>query len=110
MWIPGVAKPYLRACVYTCDRYAAYYSGNVGSSKNSLVMLAIGKKLFYRTDQGEFKNQINQEKGLFVWMREILSTHPPLPKRIMQSRPTLVTQNLSFCRKNVIGYLVQLLG
>lgn len=82
MWIPGLAETYLRACEYTCDRYAAYYNGNLEASKNSLMMLAIGKKLYYRTDQTEFINQINREKGFFVWLSEILSTHPPLPKRI----------------------------
>lgn len=82
MWIPGVAEMYLRACEYTCDRYAAYYSGNPGDSKNSLMMMAIGKKVFFRANQVEYMNQINQEKGFFVWLSEILSTHPPLPKRI----------------------------
>lgn len=82
MWIPGVAETYLRACEYTCDRYAAYYSGNLGASKNSLMMLAVGKKLLYRTDKAEYMKQINLEKGFFVWLSEFLSTHPPLPKRI----------------------------
>ncbi len=82
MWIPGLAETYLRACEYTCDRYAAYYTGNPEASENSLMMLAIGKKLYYRTDRNEFMNQINREKGFFVWLSEILSTHPPLPKRI----------------------------
>lgn len=82
MWIPGVAETYLRACEYTCDRYAAYYSGNPDASKNSLMMLSIGKKLLTHTDQTEFMRQFNSEKGFFVWLSEILSTHPPLPKRI----------------------------
>ncbi|WP_059171300.1 M48 family metallopeptidase [Bacillus sp. FJAT-27445] len=82
MWIPGLAEMYLRACEYTCDRYAAYYSGNPAAAKTSLAMLAIGKKVFYRVNQQEYMNQLNQEKGFFVWLSEILSTHPPLPKRI----------------------------
>ncbi|WP_316571838.1 ankyrin repeat domain-containing protein [Neobacillus sp. YIM B06451] len=82
MWIPGLAEMYLRACEYTCDRYAAYYSDNPSAAKTSLAMLAIGKKTFYRVNQQEYMNQINQEKGFFVWLSEILSTHPPLPKRI----------------------------
>lgn len=82
MWIPGLAEMYLRACEFTCDRYAAYYSGNPGAAKTSLAMLAIGKKTFYRVNQQEYMDQINQEKGFFVWLSEILSTHPPLPKRI----------------------------
>jgi Zn-dependent protease with chaperone function/ankyrin repeat protein len=82
MWIPGVAETYLRACEYTCDRYAAYYSGNMRASKNSLMILAIGKKNASRVNYVEFMNQINQEKGFFVWLSEFLSSHPPLPKRI----------------------------
>jgi Zn-dependent protease with chaperone function len=82
MWIPGVAETYLRACEYTCDRYAAYYSGNMRASKNSLMILAIGKKNASRVNHVEYLNQINQEKGFFVWLSEFLSTHPPLPKRI----------------------------
>lgn len=82
MWIPGIAEMYLRACEYTCDRYAAYYSGNPGAAKTSLAILAIGKKTFYRVNQQEYMDQINQEKGFFAWLSEVLSTHPPLPKRI----------------------------
>lgn len=82
MWIPGVAETYLRACEYTCDRYAAYYSGNMRASKNSLMILAIGKKFASRVNHVEYMNQMNQEKGFFVWLSEFLSTHPPLPKRI----------------------------
>ncbi|MDF2857447.1 MAG: hypothetical protein K0Q87_3298 [Neobacillus sp.] len=82
MWIPGVAETYLRACEYTCDRYAAYYSDNMRASKNSLMILAIGKKIASRVNYVEYMNQINQEKGFFVWLSEFLSTHPPLPKRI----------------------------
>ncbi|NKE06203.1 M48 family metallopeptidase [Mesobacillus selenatarsenatis] len=82
MWIPGIAEMYLRACEYTCDRYAAFYTGNPAAAKNGLTMLAIGKTLFRRVNNTEFLAQINKEKGFVVWLAEILSTHPPLPKRI----------------------------
>ncbi|MBT2692546.1 ankyrin repeat domain-containing protein [Bacillus sp. ISL-55] len=82
MWIPGIAEMYLRACEYTCDRYAAFYTGNPAAAKNGLTMLAIGKVLFKSVNKAEYLEQINQEKGFFVWLAEILSTHPPLPKRI----------------------------
>ncbi len=82
MWIPGLAEMYLRACEYTCDRYAAFYTGNPTATKNGLTMLAIGKVLFRRVNQTEYLDQINKEKGFVVWLAEILSTHPPLPKRI----------------------------
>ncbi|WP_226676419.1 M48 family metallopeptidase [Mesobacillus jeotgali] len=82
MWIPGIAEMYLRACEYTCDRYAAFYAGNPAAAKNGLTMLAIGKVLFRSVNKAEYLEQINQEKGFVVWLAEILSTHPPLPKRI----------------------------
>ncbi|MBT2683432.1 ankyrin repeat domain-containing protein [Bacillus sp. ISL-37] len=82
MWIPGIAEMYLRACEYTCDRYAAFYTGNPAAAKNGLTMLAIGKLLFRSVNKTEYLEQINQEKGFVIWLAEILSTHPPLPKRI----------------------------
>jgi Zn-dependent protease with chaperone function len=82
MWIPGIAELYLRACEYTCDRYAAYYTGNSEASKNSLTMLAIGKDLYLHVNRAEYLQQLNTEKGFIVWLSEVLSTHPPLPKRI----------------------------
>lgn len=82
MWIPGIAEMYLRACEYTCDRYAAYYTGNYAAAKNSLTMLSIGKTLYRKVNRAAYLDQINNEKGFFVWLAEVLSTHPPLPKRI----------------------------
>ena len=82
MWIPGVAESYLRACEYTCDRYAAFYTNNYSAAKNSLTILAIGKRLSSKVNRAEYLDQINHEKGFFVWLAEVLSTHPPLPKRI----------------------------
>ncbi|KOS68912.1 hypothetical protein AEA09_10395 [Lysinibacillus contaminans] len=82
MWIPGIAELYLRACEYTCDRYAAFYTGNNEAAKNSLTMLAVGKNLYLHVNKAEYIEQLNNEKGFFVWLSEVLSTHPPLPKRI----------------------------
>lgn len=82
MWIPGVAESYLRACEYTCDRYAAFYTDNYSAAKNSLTILAIGQRLSSKVNRAQYLDQINYEKGVFVWLAEALSTHPPLPKRI----------------------------
>ncbi|KGR74378.1 M48 family metallopeptidase [Ureibacillus sinduriensis] len=82
MWIPGVAELYLRACEYTCDRYAAYYTENSAAAKNSLTMLAIGKQLYLHVNKEHYMKQLNEEKGFIVWLSQVLSTHPPLPKRI----------------------------
>jgi Zn-dependent protease with chaperone function len=82
MFIPFLGEAYLRACEYTCDRFAAYYVGNVEASKEALSMLAIGKKLSSKMNQEAFVEQIREESGFFVWLNEKLSSHPDLPKRI----------------------------
>ncbi|WP_410511078.1 ankyrin repeat domain-containing protein [Paenibacillus sp. BR2-3] len=82
MWMPGVREAYSRACEYTCDRFAAYYTGNSEAAKNCLTMFGIGKLLSKRVNRTSYLNQVNEEKGFVIWLSEVLSTHPPLPKRI----------------------------
>ncbi|KMY51317.1 M48 family metallopeptidase [Peribacillus loiseleuriae] len=82
MFIPLIGEAYMRACEYTCDRYAAYHVKNIEASKRALTMLAIGKKLAPKVNQDAFVNQIREESGFFAWLSEKLSTHPHLPKRL----------------------------
>ena len=82
MFVPFLGEAYLRACEYTCDRYATYYVGNIEASKEALSILAIGKKLSSKMNQEAFVDQISEESGFFPWLSEKLSSHPDLPKRI----------------------------
>lgn len=82
LWLPFLGEAYSRACEYTCDRMAAYYTNDAEAAMNGLTILAIGKTLYKRVDREEYMLQSSYEKGLFVWLAEKLSTHPPLPKRI----------------------------
>jgi Zn-dependent protease with chaperone function len=82
MWIPLVGEAYSRSCEYTCDRMAAYYTGNSEAAMNGLTILAIGKILYRQVDRSEYLYQSSEERGFFVWLMEKLSTHPTLPKRI----------------------------
>ncbi len=84
MWIPFLGDAYLRACEYTCDRYATYYSGSLSASKNALTILAIGKELYTKVNKQSYMRQIESEAGFFVWLNEKLSTHPHLPKRLYE--------------------------
>lgn len=84
MWIPFLGDAYLRACEYTCDRYATYYSGSLPASKNALTILAIGKELYKKVNKESYMRQIESEAGFFVWLNEKLSTHPHLPKRLYE--------------------------
>ena len=82
MFIPFLGEAYLRACEYTCDRYAAYYVGNIDAAKDALSMLAIGKRLTSKMNKEAYVEQISEESGFFTWLSEKLSSHPDLPKRI----------------------------
>jgi ankyrin repeat protein/Zn-dependent protease with chaperone function len=84
LWIPGIREAYSRACEYTCDRFAAYYTGNSEAAKNCLTMFGVGKSLSKRVNRASYLNQINEEKGFVIWLSEKFSTHPPLPKRIYE--------------------------
>ncbi len=84
MWIPFLGNAYLRACEYTCDRYATYYIQSLGASTNALLMLAIGKELYAKVNHEVYMRQLQTESGFFVWLNEKLSTHPHLPKRIYE--------------------------
>jgi Zn-dependent protease with chaperone function len=82
MFVPFLGEAYLRACEYTCDRYAAYYIGKVETAKEALSMLAIGKKLSGKMNKEAYVQQLSEESGFFAWLSEKLSSHPDLPKRI----------------------------
>lgn len=84
LWIPFLGSAYSRACEYTSDRYAAYYTGNSESAKNAMVILAIGKKLYQDVDKLQFIEQQDKEKGFIIWLSKKTSTHPPLPERIRE--------------------------
>ncbi|WP_163101176.1 M48 family metallopeptidase [Peribacillus alkalitolerans] len=82
MWVPFLSEAYLRACEYTCDRYAAFYTNNLESSLNALAIFAIGERLFKKVDKEAYIRQLQEERGFFAWLSEKLSTHPHLPKRM----------------------------
>ncbi|WNS74655.1 M48 family metallopeptidase [Bacillus sp. DTU_2020_1000418_1_SI_GHA_SEK_038] len=82
MWVPFLGNAYLRACEYTCDRYAAFYIQSLDAAKDALTMLAIGKELYSKVNKQAYMEQLQTEHGFFVWLNEKLSTHPHLPKRI----------------------------
>lgn len=84
MWVPFLGNAYLRACEYTCDRYATYYIQSLEAATNGLMMLAIGKELYSKVNREVYMQQLQTESGFFVWLNEKLSTHPHLPKRVYE--------------------------
>jgi Zn-dependent protease with chaperone function len=84
LWVPFLGNAYSRACEYTCDRMAAAYINSPVGATNGLAILAVGKRLFDDLDLVEYIQTANEETGFFIWLSQVLSTHPPLPKRIAE--------------------------
>lgn len=84
-FIPFLPQAYSRACEYTCDRISAHFQP-VGAEKGLLV-LAAGTKLYNKVNIAEYKQQSATATGFWVWLAEILATHPNLPKRLKALKP-----------------------
>ena len=82
MWIPFVGESYSRMAEYTCDRMAAYYTEKPEEAINGLLVLAAGRRLYKKVNLTEYLEQYNEKRGVFVTLAELLSSHPPIPKRI----------------------------
>lgn len=78
--VPLLATAYSRACEYTCDRFGARYGPD--GAVSGLLVLAAGKRLYRRVNLEEFNHQIVSEGGFWVWLAELLSTHPHLSRRV----------------------------
>lgn len=110
LWIPFIGEAYSRACEYTCDRMAAYFTDDAEAAMNGLTILAIGKTLYKRVDREEYLLQSSYEKGMFVWLAEKLSTHPPLPKRIHAIQQFAgISSNIVF-KSSKIGVVIALIA
>lgn len=70
LWLPFIGEAYSRACEYTCDRMAVYFTNDVDAAMDGLTILAIGKSLYKRVDREEYLLQASYEKGfLYGWLR-----------------------------------------
>lgn len=82
MWVPFLGTSYSRMAEYTCDRMAAYYTEKPENAINGLLVLAAGRRLYNKVNIQEYLTQYNEKRGIFAILTELLSTHPPIPKRI----------------------------
>ncbi len=80
MVVPFLGSAYSRACEYTCDRIgnALEPDGSIAG----LLVLAAGRHLYSHVNPIEFANQRNTERGFFVIVAELFSSHPNLTKRV----------------------------
>lgn len=78
--MPFLGKAYSRACEFTCDRIALAAVPAAGA--RGLALLASGKRLYARLDTRNFAQQSLRQGGFWLWVAEVLSTHPHLSRRI----------------------------
>ncbi|MFB5086712.1 M48 family metallopeptidase [Psychrobacillus sp. PGGUH221] len=81
-FIPYLSQAYSRSCEYTCDREAAYHIQNGEAAKQALTILGVGKKLYKEVNEDAYLEQIHTESNVAVWLSEVFSSHPLIPKRI----------------------------
>lgn len=81
-FIPFVGLPLSRARESSSDRIMKALIKDNAPCERALVKLAAGKQFGKQVDIPAFVAQIEEEKGFFAWLSEMLSTHPHLPKRI----------------------------
>jgi Zn-dependent protease with chaperone function len=80
MLVPFLGAAYARACEYTCDAIGAQCRPD--GAADGLRVLAAGKHLYADVDVKELLLQAGQERDLWTWLAEVVSTHPLLPNRL----------------------------
>jgi len=82
--IPYLGKAYRRACELTADRLALVVTGDLPASQRALISLACGSEaLSSKTNIVGFMNQEVEFLLFFGFLREIVSTHPRITKRVI---------------------------
>lgn len=111
-WIPFLGSAYSRACEYTCDRMAAHYIQDQTASKRALTILAAGGKLAKEVSEFDYLYEASRENGFIAKYSELISTHPPLPKRIAAIATTAGEVNVpsfktaGYVKGSIIGTIV----
>lgn len=84
MFIPFLGAAYKRSCELTADRIAAKAVSNEADAMAALITIASGSiRLVAQTSREAFLSQECKVPGFFGFLREILSSHPRMTKRII---------------------------
>ncbi len=82
-FLPFLSSALSRSREYSSDRVMKALIGEQEACERALVKLVSGKVLGNLVNIDEYTKQIKTETGFFVWLSEVLSSHPHLPKRII---------------------------
>jgi len=69
-----------RAREYSVDRIAQLLAGNDGV--DAMMSLIAGRHLYKYVDKADFLDEMKSRKGFFLWLQNLMASHPIMPKRI----------------------------
>ena len=79
-YIPILSSALSRAREYSCDRVAQHLVGVSGVEP--MLALVVGKHLYKKVDVEDYVKHCHETRGFFVFILNLMSTHPIMPKRI----------------------------
>lgn len=85
-FVPFLEPALSRSREYSSDRVMKALIQENEVCERALVKLVSGRMLGNLVDITEYTKQVKTETGFFVWLSEVLASHPHLPKRILAIR------------------------
>lgn len=79
-YVPVIGTALSRAREYSCDRVAQHLTGVSGVEP--MLALVVGKHLYKKVDVEDYVKHCHETRGFFVFIYNLLSSHPIMPKRI----------------------------
>jgi len=78
--IPILGQTASRTREYSCDRLAQHLTQYDGIE--AMLMLMVDRHLYKMIDKVDYLQQARETRGFFIFICNLLSTHPIMPKRI----------------------------
>lgn len=82
-FLPLLGSALSRSREYSCDKIMKAVIKDQIVCERALIKLVSGKRIGNLVNIQEYMSQIKTERGFFVWLAEIVASHPHLPKRIL---------------------------
>ncbi|MBO4927603.1 MAG: M48 family metallopeptidase [Clostridiales bacterium] len=79
-YLPIIGNALSRAREYSCDRVAQHLVGKSGIEP--MLALVVGKHLYKKVDVEDYVKHCHEVRGFFVFIYNLMASHPIMPKRI----------------------------
>lgn len=78
--IPIIGQAASRTREYSCDRLAQHLTQYDGIE--AMLVLMVDRHLYKMVDKVDYLEQARDARGFFLWVENLTSTHPIMPKRV----------------------------